>query len=322
MAEPMNEREQAISDEIRATVTSAMTGSERSQQSQDKRLGISDLGTCRNKARLMIENVPFSDEQNNYQAAFNGTAIGDLIESHLPYETQGEVRVTIPMRDGYSLTLTGHPDIIRRDDTGKVVAVHDLKSKSGLSTIRKYGISKGNKFQVTAYGKALIDAGEADPDNLELALIYVDRSGDDPQPHVVAWQWDQEDWNEIVAWLDDVVEALVTGQEAQKDMPRDAFCSNWCEFFTTCRAGDTDVTGLITQPEYVNAVEAYLEGGRLEKQGRQLKKEASSFLQNATGNVRTSEGVKSMRWVHVNASESYVKRPSYDRLSITKMKQQ
>lgn len=225
----MSPREKEISDEIRATITEAMTGSARSAHSAARRLGISDLGSCREKARLTIENTPYTDEQDNYQAAFNGTAIGDLIEQHLPYETQGEVTVTIPIRDEFALTLVGHPDIIIRDEeTGKVKKVWDNKSKSGLMTVRNYGASSNNIMQVTAYGKALIDAGEADPDDLELALIYVDRSGDDPQPHVVAWQWRQEDWDEIISWLDDVVEAMMMGESAPKDMPRDSFCANWC----------------------------------------------------------------------------------------------
>lgn len=225
----MTPREQEISNEIRATITDAMTGSARSAHSAARRLGISDLGSCREKARLAIENTPYTDEQDNYQAAFNGTAIGDLIEQHLPYETQGEVTVTIPIRDEFALTLVGHPDIIIRDpETGKVKKVWDNKSKSGLMTIRNYGASSNNIMQVTAYGKALIDAGEADADDLELALIYVDRSGDDPQPHVVAWQWRQEDWDEIISWLDDVVEAMMMGESAPKDMPRDSFCANWC----------------------------------------------------------------------------------------------
>lgn len=317
----MTPREQEISNEIRATITEAMTGSARSAHSAARRLGISDLGSCREKARLTIENTPYTDEQDNYQAAFNGTAIGDLIEQHLPYETQGEVTVTIPIRDEFALTLVGHPDIIIRDpETGKVKKVWDNKSKAGLMTVRNYGASSNNIMQVTAYGKALIDAGEADADDLELALIYVDRSGDDPQPHVVAWQWRQEDWDEIISWLDDVVEAMMMGESAPKDMPRDSFCVNWCQYYTVCRAGDTDVEGLIEHEEYVHAVEAYLHGADLEKQAKQLKKEANSVLRNVTGNVNTTKGMKSLRWVHVNGSHVEFDRASYDRLSITKGK--
>lgn len=317
----MTPREQEISDEIRRTITRAMTHSDRSLYSAEKKLGISDLGHCREYTRLTILGTPDTDEQDNFQAAFNGTAIGDLIEKHLPYETQGEVIVTIPMRDGYKLSLIGHPDIIVRDEeTGKVTKVWDNKSKSGLQTVRNYGASENNIWQVTAYGKALIDAGEADADNLELALIYVDRSGDDPSPHVKAWQWQQSDWEAIVSWLDDVVEALVHDEQAPKDMPRDSFCQTYCELFTACRSGDSDVQGLIEHDEYVQAVEAYLHGADLERQGKQLKKEANSVLRNVTGNVNTTQGMKSMRWVHVNGSHVEFDRAPYERLSITKAK--
>lgn len=315
----MDEREQAISDEIRATITRAMTHSDRSQHSAAKKLGISDLGHCRRHTQFMIDNVPFSDEQNNYQAAFNGTAISDMIEKHLPYETQGEVTVTIPMRDGYQLRLVGHPDVLVRKDNGKVTKVWDFKSKSGLDVVRKYGTPQNNIWQVTAYGKALIDAGEADPETLELALIYVDRSGDDPQPYVKRWTWSEEDWNAIVDWLDDVIEAMVTNSEAPKDMPRESFCQKWCEYASACWAGDTDVTGLLDQEQYVTALEAYLEGGRLEREGKALKKSAQSELKGVVGNVPTSQGLKSMRWIDVPGGDVSFTRQPYQRLSITKV---
>lgn len=318
----MNEREQEISDEIRRTMTEAMTGSARSQHSAAKKLGISDLGHCREFTRLTILGTPDTDEQDNYAAAFIGTAIGDLVEQHLPYETQGEVTVTIPMRGGYTLTLVGHPDILVRDpDTGKVKAVWDGKSKSGLKTVRNYGASTNNRWQVTAYGKALIDAGEADPDDLELALIYIDRSGDDPQPHVVSWKWAQSDWDEIVSWLDDVVEALVMDEPAPKDMPRESFCQHWCPLYSACRVDDTDVEGLIEHEEYVQAVEAYLHGAELEKEGKALKREANHALKGVQGNVMTTKGGKSVRWIHVNGGhrDAYVSA-SYDRLSVSRMK--
>lgn len=320
MSNQMTPRAQQISDEYRATITRAMTGSERSQYAAGKRLGISDLGHCRRHAQLTIEEQPDTDEQDNYQAAFNGTAIGDMIEKHLPYETQGEVRVTIPMRDGYTLSLLGHPDVIRRDDDGKVTGVDDLKSKAGLDIVRKYGAPQNNIWQVTAYGKALIDAGEADPDTLELALVYIDRSGSDPQPHVVAWTWSEEDWNAIVEWLDDIVEAMVTNTEASKDMPREAFCQTSCELYSACRGGegDTDVTGLLNQERYVTAMEAYLEGGRMESEGKRLKRAAQIELRGVAGNIPTSQGMKSMRWIDVPGGDVSFTRQPYQRLSISK----
>lgn len=315
----MDQRAQEISNEIRATITRAMTDSERSQHSAAKRLGISDLGHCRNYTRMMILDTPYSDEQDNYQAAFNGTAIGDMIEKHLPYETQGEVVVTIPMRDGFTLTLTGHPDILIRDEESqKVKKVWDNKSKAGLDIVRKYGEAKNNRWQVTAYGKALIDAGLADPDDLELALIYVDRSGSDPQPHVVAWQYDEAEWLEIVDWLDDVVEALLNNEDAARDMPRDSFCQQWCPFYTTCWADQTDVEGVLDQEQYVTAVEAYLEGNRLEREGKALKKAAQAELKGVSGMVPTSGGMKSVRWVSIPGGPVSFERQPYMRLSLNK----
>lgn len=315
----MDDIEQAISDEYRATITRAMTHSDRSQHSAAKKLGISDLGHCREFTRLTIEETPDSDHPDNLQAAFNGTAIGDLVEKHLPHETQGEVTVTIPMRDGYTLRLLGHPDVIRRDDDNKVTGIDDIKTKAGLDIVNKYGAPQNNVWQVTAYGKALIDAGEADPETLRLSLVFIDRSGSDPQPYVVSWIWRQEDWDAIVDWLDDVVEALVTGTEAPKDMPREAFCETYCNYFSVCRGGDTDVTGMLTQEKYVTAIEAYLEGGRLEREGKNLKKAAQIELQGVVGNIPTSQGIKSMRWIDVPGGDVSFTRQPYQRLSITKV---
>lgn len=316
----MDKRAQEIADEVRGVITRAMSESERSAKSADKRIGVSDLGHCREYARLMIDNVDFTDEQDNYLAAFVGTAVGDWIERHLDYETQAEVEVTIPVRGQYTLTLVGHPDVVIRDkETGKVVAVWDFKTKNGLTFVKREDVDQSHKFQLTSYGKAYIDAGEADPDNLELADVYIDRGGSEPDPHVKRWQWSQQDWDEIVEWLDDVVDGVITGEGASKDKPRD-WCRDWCPYATQCWGDDTDVVGLIEDPNTVSAVNAYIEGKRMESEGKRLKQSAMIEFKGVSGNVMTSEGMKSLRWVQVNGTSISYEREPYMRLSLSKVK--
>src|SRR5690349_373017 len=63
-------------------IQNAANGTARSAQAQDHRMGVSNLGHCRQYAKLLIEQTPFSDTRDK-TAAFFGTVAGDAIEAQL-----------------------------------------------------------------------------------------------------------------------------------------------------------------------------------------------------------------------------------------------
>ena len=304
--------EGSLADLTRQAITSAMRDSDRSRYSKDKMIGVSDIGTCREYARRMILNEPWSDEQDDYMAAFIGTAVGDHLEKAAlangsVSSAQGTVVVDLDVR-GYRVSIPGHSDIVGDN------FVADFKSKSGLGVVRREGPSRQQVFQITLYAKALIDGGVLN-DDCTVALIFIDRSGDDPDPVVFAWQYDTTIVDEIIQWLDDVIYAVENGEEASKDQPRD-WCFKACPYATSCRGFDTDVTGLVEDPTVLDAIEVYREANATIRAAEKDKKSAMSVLAGVAG----STGKDIVRWITIPGGHVEYDRAEYQRIDIRPIK--
>lgn len=111
-------------------------------------------------------------------------------------------------------------------------------SKAELESVRRYGQTQQQKFQVNSYAKAAIDAGHLDPSKpITVGDIYYDRSargGLVERPHVILDEYDESVLDEIRSWLGDVIYAVIHDEDLPWDMPRD-----WVEKF--CLAGEAEV---------------------------------------------------------------------------------
>ena len=312
----MNEAENEVADFIESLINDSMQNSERSMWSQGKRIGVSDIGHCREYVRRMITNEEFTDDEPDSMAAFVGTALGDLLERGWSGpDVRTQVTVTVPLRAGdydLALNLPGHVDIV----TGN--RVWDIKSKDRLGVVRRSGPSLKEKFQPTLYAHALIADGtltHTKDDPVQCGLIYLDRSGKEgSRPHVVMWDYDPAIVEEAEAWLGDVMYAVQNGEEAPRDKER-AWCYQYCPFATGCRGGqDTDVTGLISDPTLLAAVDTYRDAMDRERQVKLDKEAAKSVLAGISGNTRSGW---SIRTVTVNEVEvpTHV-RAGYERIDI------
>lgn len=306
----MDEVEQQISTDVHDSVDRHEGQRPRSQQGL---IGVSELGTCRQKTLLKLLQVNESDHQLK-MSAIVGDAVGERIERALiEHPPEGwkrllrQATVTVDLPSG-QFQLKGHPDLVRPD-----WGVLDLKSKDGLELIRSNGSDQQNRFQRHLYTLGSAQCGLLDIP-VERAMtgnVYVDRSGSEEYPFVEVEQFDWAVIYEAEAWLDDVVYAAKEGEDASRDKPRQ-WCASFCEFFTHCRGvGDTDVTGLIEDPEQVGAVEMYAEGMELAKAGDKKKAEAKKLLKGVVGNTDKF----AVREVHVGESEV----PGYTRKSHTKI---
>lgn len=332
-------------ESVRAAINNRSNNTERSQQQQNFMLGVSNLGHCKQYAKYMLEQVPFSDERDKTPAFF-GSIAGAAIEEQLKLEhpgwnIQGEGFFRLPSGGG----IDGHWDIVIPDSEGvsweewqansKAIAeqealrdvgedweyiepvymqgVWDLKSKDKLAVIKKMGPSRQQIFQIHAYTSAAIDAGLLDPSKpIVIMDVYFDRSGHELVPHGVAHLYNPDVIHFIDEWVNDVIYAVKHQQDAEREMPRD-WCWNWCEYATHCRGLDTDVSGLIRDPEKRAAVEAYREGLELVKEGEAKKKAAKPILEGTNG----STGQYNVRYVWVNPSEYQVARKGYFKLTVT-----
>lgn len=300
----------ALALAVEGAVHEATTNSVRSKQSQNHVLGVSDIGGCREYLRRMIVDEPFSHEPSGYDlASFVGTAVGDHLEQVMSkwYADEGievsrQELVQVALPNG--IVLSGHPDLVLPH------MVIDFKTVDGLGVVRRHP-RRQHRWQVTLYAAALIAQGRL-PGNPLCALVYVDRSGVETKPHVLIWEYSKADLDEIVDWLDDVVYALAHNEEASRDKPRD-WCYACCPFAVNCRMDDSDVTGLITDEDFLSAVKTYNEATSRIKAATKDKEAAASDLNGLSG----STGEFTVRWVNVGASVVPEQvRAGYSRLDI------
>ena len=310
----MNEEEAELAERVYQAVQASSNYSERSQQSSNFRIGISDLGFCSEKVRRMLAGIP--EPVTDKTAAFIGTALGDHIEQawcavHPNAIRQAEVSLTL-QGDGGTYTLVGHPDII--DPSGLVI---DFKTTRGLAIVRRNGPSQQQQFQRHCYALAAADlyAPGVTLDQVKVANVWFDRSGDETYPYVHIEPFSADMVAQAGMFVDDLVYAYLHDEAARKEPPRE-MCAKVCGHFPDCRALDTDVEGLLTDPEVLTAIDLYREGIALEKQAKVMKDQAKAALIDVSG----STGKFTVRWVHVNGAHiSFDRKPS-DRLDVKPMK--
>lgn len=319
--ERLTAHEQAVASAVEQTIREAMSGSERSKWAAQHKIGVSDVGHCREYVRRTLLQSEGEDDPNPMMA-FVGTGVGALYEqayaaAHPEALIQESVVVELEVRD-YLLRLPGHPDIIIRADDNSPGEVQDLKTKDGLGVIRYGGPDLQQRFQLTLYGKAAIDMGLVRED-VTLSLIYLDRSGrEGPRPEVYSWTYDPADLEEAIEWLGDVFYAIENEEEASRDKER-TWCEMWCKFAPECRGfSDTDVRGLIEDEEMVKAINLYAEARTRESQAKRDKDAAKAALAGVSGNTEEF----SVRWTKVGPAEvpSFT-RKGYETLQVTKRKQ-
>jgi hypothetical protein len=291
---------QRIAEALYAGIQQESNYSARSLQAQEFRVGVSDLGFCPERTRRMLDQqVP---DDTDMLAAWIGTELGagmERVAKKVWPEAilQSEVFVDLDGVDsGRTYTLTGHPDIILPEQ-GVVI---DGKTDYGLANVERSGPSKQQNFQRHLYALGAFRMGMLNVpslDNVRVANVWLDRAGIDKRLHCDLEPFDYAVVEEAADWLDDVVYHFLQDEEAEKVPPRD-MCAVVCGFYNVCRSWDTDVQGLIEDPEALTAVELYREGLQLEKDGKRLKNQAKQHLVGIEG----STGEFLVRWTHVNDS--------------------
>ena len=277
-----------LARQIYDAVQALSNGDERSQQSQDHRLGVSDLGTCREQVRRFIIQEEPSNPKDVLEAAW-GTALGDYVEEAvcaLYPEAKRQVEVKVALPSGH--TLPGHVDLVMPH------MIIDVKSTAALDMVKRNGANQQQRFQrhlycLGAHQKGLLTVPL---ESARVANVWVDRSASQKEFFVEQERFSWEVVHEADEWLADVLYAVRNQEEASKDKPRD-WCYVACPFAYNCRGGDTDVSGLIEDIEHLTAVDLYLEGKRLEDEGKRLRAQAKRSLVGVRGATDTHQ----VRWI-------------------------
>ena len=319
----------ATTSEVRDSIEQALTAAlrdfgladARSAQSRAGIIGPSDLGFCRQKAALMTRGVEQTDERS-IAAAQIGTAIhayaADAFEWANPDNwIARSKRLTARFPSG--VEVSGTPDLILIDWNSLI----DVKTVDGFAWVRREGTSQNHKFQRHTYALAAIQEGLLDEDQpIYVGNLYIDRSGKEKQPLLVLEEFDPSLTQEIDSWIGDVTYAVLNAEDAMRDIPA-AVCEQICEFFTVCRGNLPVEEGgeVIEDHDRVAAIQMFVEGRDLEKQGAQMKREASTRLVDTNG-VAIIDGDRwQVRNTFVNPTtvQSFDKA-GYNRLDVRKMR--
>lgn len=252
---------------------------DRSQQTQDRRLGVSDVGHCREYARRLVVGEPFTDQPDSSQAragTYFHAGVLAARQQRKPY-LRTEVEVHVPLPNG--VTLLGHADEVDVTEP----SVTDLKTlDGGIPLVRRNGPTQQQVFQRNLYYAGAHAEGLVPAQGI-VRNIWVERSGKNVVPHV-----DQADYHpgvvgEAARWVDEVMVHVERGTEAPRD--KDFwFCQQFCPFFTACRVGEVEPV-VTNDPELAAAAAAYDLGHRLEKRGKAMKEAAGGRLRGVSSFV-------------------------------------
>lgn len=360
----MDEYERAAAKVVADTIQNAANGTERSGQAREFRLGMSNIGHCQQAAVFMIKQTPPSDERKK-TAAFFGTVSGEAIEKRMKidhpdwlFQAEGIFRIpsggelgchvdivvparsSVPPEQFLASTAEGY-----EGEEVFVQGIWDLKSKDKLDTIKKYGPSKQQVYQVTGYAKAMtetlllidpatgepttdpnvgepvtdengVETGETvlDPSKpIWITDVYYDRSGAQDECYSFGWFYDPAVLLEIDDWIHDLKYAVVNNTEASKDKSRE-WCWSYCEYATLCRGNDTDAEGLIEDPEILSTINLYAEAQAQETAAKKLK---DALKRQIPADLSGTTGTHTVRWVEIGPTiVKEQKRLGYRKLDI------
>lgn len=296
-----------LGDLISAAVKAVGESSERSVQSSEGRIGPSDLGFCRQKALLMMRNVPQSDSSDIWKAQA-GVAIHDYLRNALaqffPDWTLDSAKVTATFPSGY--TVTGTPDLV----VPEYNIVIDHKTTDGFERVKKLGRTQSHRFQLATYALGCIQSGLLDGSQpVFMGNLYWDRSGRENEPLFMWEQYDPSLIDEVDEWIGDVVRANLSGEDTNRDI-EPILCRRICSHFTACRGHlpTSEEPELITAPELVAAAELVFDGRSLQRVGRSQEDEGKDSLSGIDGVTDRFQ----IRHVEVNR-----KSGSFTRLDVT-----
>lgn len=314
--------ETIIAEMVDMAVRAGVENDPRTQQSRAGKIGPSDIGFCRNKAALTVKETPPTDSTDPW-AAVVGVAMHNHVGEYLKrafgdtwlVEKQ-KVTAALP-RSGAE--ITGTPDYV----VPEFNLVLDAKTADGLEKVKKYGPTQGHRYQRHLYGLGAIAAGLLNPDEqVFVGNIYIDvgrSGGDNPKLWVTIEPMDDSLTDEIDSWVEDVIYAVRYGEDASRDIAAPV-CERFCEYFTVCRGAlPMSESEPLDSPEIVQAVDMYVEGRDMAKQGDLMKKEAAAILTGLNG----STGEWQVRTVNVAAQDvpGFTRKAS-TRLDVRKVRKQ
>jgi hypothetical protein len=262
-----------------ADLTVADMTRERSQQTQQRVLGVSDIMHCRSYAARFLNGDPFTDGGVSHQA-LRGTWIHQAVLPTIADASDGRVEeqpVEVTLPNGF--VVKGHADLIDIPEP----SVTDLKTVDGLAGVKRHGATPQQKMQRHLYGagaRSFFRSGTPASD-ITVRNVWMDTNNLLAPPHVEQEPYDPSYLDTAAAWIDEV--QYHVDQGLVDDAPKDKdwfFCETFCPFFTACRGGNRPATDEVIQSdELAVAAAQQREAIDLENEAKELRKAARQVLE-------------------------------------------
>jgi hypothetical protein len=296
---------------------------DRTQQTQDRQLGVSDIMHCRSYAARLLAGDPFTDGGVS-QAALAGTwihaAVLPIIAEARDADYELDVNVALPN----GMEVKGHVDLVEHDPP----AVIDLKTVDGLAGPRRHGANMQQRMQRHLYGAGVIQkVGGAPSVGLTVGNVWMDRTNLLEPPHVELEPYDPSWLDTAATWVDEVQYHVDQGPEGIANAPRDRdvfWCRQFCPFVTACRGPETvAVDEVIQSDELAVAAAMQREAIAMEEEAKEIRRAARQVLervQDAKVLVKGEAGTFRVASTWVNPSSYEVNRAGYFKTDVKEVK--
>lgn len=241
-------------------------------RSTQVRVGWSEVGDCRAYLGFRLDGAWPSDETDSWGAQ-RGTAIHEYLQVIL---AGPGVRTEV---DTEYRGIPGHADLV---DALSVTDIKTTKLANAKLWAADHSLLRPKRIQAHGYTAGLVDAGELPTDaTVRLLVVPVDGTFAD------WWVWeepfDRSLADEGAVRLEEVRQRMAAGEHLPKDKPY-AYCADWCEFFSLCRAGSDGVADeTIADPELAAAVAAYGEAHTRYAAAEKEKKRLAPMIRGLRG---------------------------------------
>jgi hypothetical protein len=275
-------------------IKSLVTTSKGSLRSNQVEVGPSEIGGCRRKVWLKLQDAKQTNPDTLRLASIMGTAIHTYIEQS--FHAQDPFGEKYLLENEFEFDgIKGHVDMY--DMENKEIVDWKTTKKSNLS----YFPSKQQRWQVQVYGWLVEQNGHVVEN---VTLVAIARDGDERDIVYHTEPYDAKVAQEALAWLTDV-RGMTEAPAPEKDA---SFCKHYCSYYDA--SGEVGCVGkgkagaegaLIEDEEARSAVRDYLscvsEISELEK----IKDSLKQRLEGVSG--LTPEGVR-VTWTEVAGRKS------------------
>jgi len=260
-------------------------------RSTQVQIGPSELGGCRRKVWLKLNNQPETNDGELKLAAIMGTAIHSAIEESLKNNQNVMLESEVEFNG-----MKAHVDCYF-PDTGDVVDWKTVKVKN-----LAYFPSQQQRWQVQTYGYLIEQSGLGKVQNVH--LVAIPRDGDERDIKVYSEKYDRSVALEALSWLE-AIKSSAVAPEPERD---ENYCVFYCKYYDP--SGEIGCAGLKkerTKTEQIiidnsEADQKALEYLQLDAKIKELSERKDAIKESLTGLAGVTHSGIQIQWSAVKGT--------------------